>query len=125
MRIIRNAEEGRQLLLSRRPIETGELPMDMQETIFRTFGQELSPEEVVRRVIRDVREDGDNAVRFYNTKFDGAQAEELRVSDTEIRAAYDQVDAAVVDALRFAAERIRRYHELIDDYIDGHPPVSK
>jgi len=112
MRIIRNAEEGRQLLLSRRPIESSELPMDMQEGIFRTFGQELSPDEVVRRVIRDVREDGDNAVRFYNTKFDGAHTEDLRVSDAEIRAAYDQVDVAIVDALRFAAERIRQYHEL-------------
>ncbi len=86
--------------------------MDMQEATFRTFGQELSPDEVVRRIIRDVREDGDNAVRFYNSKFDGAQIEDLRVSDAEIRASYDLVDGAVVDALRFAAERIRHYHEL-------------
>ncbi len=112
MRIIRNAEEGRKLLLSRRPLEIEELPMDIRETTFRTFGQELSPEEVVRRVIRDVREDGDNAVNYYNLKFDGARTTSLRVSEEEVRAAYDQVDAEVVDALRFAAERIRQYHEL-------------
>jgi len=111
MRIIRNAEEGKQLLLSRRPLETEELPMEMRETIFRAFGQELSPEEVVRRVIRDVREDGDNAVRYYNTKFDGAHAEDLRVSTSEIRDAYDEVPAEVVEALKFAADRVRRYHE--------------
>ncbi|HNM79402.1 MAG TPA: hypothetical protein PKI89_13595, partial [Tepidiformaceae bacterium] len=64
MRIIRNAEEGKQLLLTRRALEAEELPMDMRETTFRTFGAELSPEEVVRRIIRDVREDGDNAVRY-------------------------------------------------------------
>ncbi|MEX1104260.1 MAG: histidinol dehydrogenase, partial [Dehalococcoidia bacterium] len=112
MRIIRNAVEGRELLLVRRPLETEELPMDMRETTFKAFGQELSPDEVVRRVIRDVREDGDNAVTYYNTRFDGAQGtHELRVSDEEIRAAYDSVDGEVVDALKFAAERIRRYHE--------------
>ncbi|MCK6564880.1 MAG: histidinol dehydrogenase [Dehalococcoidia bacterium] len=111
MRIIRNAEEGRRLLLSRKPLETEELPMDVRETIFRTFGQELSPDEVVRRVIRDVRDDGDNAVRFYNTKFDGAQTGELRVTEAEIRSAYDEVDSEVVEALQFAAERVRRYHE--------------
>ncbi|MBE7519390.1 MAG: histidinol dehydrogenase [Thermoflexaceae bacterium] len=111
MRIIRNAEEGRRLLLSRRPLETEELPMDVRETIFRTFGQELSPDEVVRRVIRDVREDGDNAVRYYNTKFDSAHTGELRVSEAEVRAAYDEVDIEIVEALRFAAERVRRYHE--------------
>ncbi|HEY4668590.1 MAG TPA: histidinol dehydrogenase [Tepidiformaceae bacterium] len=111
MRIIRNAEEGRRLLLDRKPLDTEELPMDMRETTFRAFGQELSPEEVVRRIIRDVREDRDNAVRFYNSRLDGAHAEELRVSEPEIRAAYDAVDGTIVDALKFAAERIRRYHE--------------
>jgi histidinol dehydrogenase len=111
MRIIRNAAEGRELLLSRKPLDTEELPMDVRETTFKTFGAELSPDEVVRRIIRDVREDGDNAVRYYNTKVDGAHADELRVSDAEMRAAYDQVDQEIVDALKFAAERIRRYHE--------------
>ena len=111
MRIIRNAEEGKRLLLSREPLNNDELPMDMRETTFRAFGQELSPDEVVRRVIRDVREDGDNAVRFYNSLFDGAQADELRVTAEETRAAYDAVDAEIVEALKFAADRIRRYHE--------------
>jgi histidinol dehydrogenase len=111
MRIIRNAEEGRRQLLSRRPLEMEELPMDIRETTFRAFGQELSPDEVVRRVIRDVREDGDNAIRFYNSRFDNAQTDDLHVSETEIRAAYDQVPAEVVDALQFAASRIRSYHE--------------
>jgi histidinol dehydrogenase len=111
MRIIRNAEEGKQLLLSRRPLETEELPMDMRETTFRTFGAELSPEEVVRRIIRDVREDGDNAVRYYNSKVDGATVGDLKVSRDEIAAAYNQLDDELVGALKFAAERIRRYHE--------------
>lgn len=111
MRIIRNATEGRDLLLSRKPLDTEELPMDLRETTFRTFGAELSPDEVVRRIIRDVREDGDNAVRYYNSKVDGAQADELRVSAADIRAAYDEVDQEFVEALKFAADRVRRYHE--------------
>jgi histidinol dehydrogenase len=111
MRIIRNAEEGRVLLLSRKPLDNEELPMDMRETTFRAFGQELSPDEVVRRIIRDVREDGDNAVQFYNSRFDGAHSEDLRVTEPEIRAAYDQVDPEIVGAMKFAAGRIRTYHE--------------
>ncbi|HET7738222.1 MAG TPA: histidinol dehydrogenase, partial [Tepidiformaceae bacterium] len=111
MRIIRNAEEGRTLLLSRKPLEDDALPMDIRETTFKAFGQELSPDEVVRRVIRDVREDGDNAVRFYNTRFDNAPTVELRVTEAEIQAAYAEVSGEIVEALKFAAERIRRYHE--------------
>jgi histidinol dehydrogenase len=111
MRIIRNAEEGRKLLLDRKPLDNEELPMEMRETTFRTFGQELSPDEVVRRIVRDVREDGDNGIRFYNSRLDGGNAAEIRVSESDIRAAYDQVDQEVVDALKFAADRIRSYHE--------------
>lgn len=111
MRIIRNAAEGKELLLTRRPLETEELPMDMRETTFRTFGQELSPEEVVRRIIRDVRDDGDNAVKYYNNRVDGAQVDDLRVSTDEIRAAYDSLDNELIEALKFAAGRVRNYHE--------------
>jgi histidinol dehydrogenase len=111
MRIFRNAEEGRQTLLSRRALDTEELPIGLRETTFRTFGQELSPDEVVRRIIRDIRDDGDNAVRYYNSKIDGATTEALRVSDEEMRAAYDAVDSEIVEALKAAAERVRAYHE--------------
>jgi len=111
MRIIRNAEEGRRELLSRKPLETEQLPMDMRETTFRAFGQELSPDEVVRRIVRDVRDDGDNAVRYYNSRIDGAQVEDLRVTPEETRRAYDSLDGELIDALKFAAGRVRDYHE--------------
>ncbi len=111
MRIIRNAEEGRRTLLARQPMDPESLPMEIRETTFRAFGQELAPEEVVRRVIRDVREDGDNAIRVYNSQFDNADTPTLRVTEEEVRAAYDAVDQEVVDAMKFAAGRIRSYHE--------------
>jgi histidinol dehydrogenase len=86
--------------------------MDLRETTFRTFGQELAPEEVVRRILRDVREDGDNAIHYYNSRVDGAQTSIIRVDESEMRAAYNAVDAELVEAMRFAAGRIRQYHEL-------------
>ena len=112
MRIIRNAEEGRRTLLARTPLDTEELPMDLRETTFRAFGQELAPDEVVRRIVRDVREDGDNGVRYYNQRIDNATTPELRVTPDEVAAAYDEVPSELVEALRFAADRIRQYHEL-------------
>ena len=111
MRIIRNAIEGKELLLSRKPVPEDELPMNIRETTFKTFGQELPPDEVVRRIIRDVRDDGDNAVRYYNLRIDGADTASLEVTRDEIDAAYREVDSEVVDALKFAGERVRAYHE--------------
>lgn len=111
MRIIRNSEEGKRTLLARKPLENDELPMEIRETTFKAFGQELSPDEVVRRIIRDVREDGDNAVKYYNSRIDGASPAELRVTADEIRDAYDTLDRELIEALQFAATRIRAYHE--------------
>jgi histidinol dehydrogenase len=58
-----------------------------------------------------VRAEGDAAVRRYTRAFDGAEYDALRVPRDEVQAAYDSVSPDLVDALRFAAERIRAFHE--------------
>jgi histidinol dehydrogenase len=58
-----------------------------------------------------VRQDGDTALRRLAQQFDGVSVAELRVSDEEIQAAYAQVDAAFLAALRQAAANIRAFHE--------------
>ena len=61
-----------------------------------------SPEQndTVRRIIDEVRQEGDTALRRLAQQFDGVDVAELRVSDEEIQAAYAQVDAAFLAALR-------------------------
>lgn len=131
MRIIRNAEEARRTILARAPLDADDLPLDMRETTFRAFGAEIAPEEAVRRILRDVREDGDNAVRYYNERIDGARIDDLRVSDDEFRAARDAVAPEVVEALTFAAGRIRAYHErqlrgaFVDFQMDGLGQITR
>jgi histidinol dehydrogenase len=72
-----------------------------------------SPEqnETVRRIIEEVRQDGDAALRRMAKEFDRVEVVELRVSDEEIQAAYAQVDAEFLAALRQAAANIRAFHE--------------
>ncbi|MFC5450909.1 histidinol dehydrogenase [Paenibacillus aestuarii] len=72
-----------------------------------------SPEqnETVRRIIEEVRQDGDAALRRMAQQFDRVSVAELRVSDEEIQAAYAQVDAGFLAALRQAAANIRAFHE--------------
>ncbi|MBP1964857.1 histidinol dehydrogenase [Paenibacillus aceris] len=72
-----------------------------------------SPEqnETVRRIIDEVRQDGDAALRRMAREFDRVEVAELRVSDEEIQAAYAQVDAGFLAALRQAAANIRAFHE--------------
>lgn len=79
---------------------------------------------IVREVVERVRTEGDRAVLDYTEQFDGVKlsAAELRVSDSDIQAAYQQVDPEFLAALRAAAENIRNYHEkqLESSWIDTH-----
>jgi histidinol dehydrogenase len=91
------------------------VPPAAQELIRRVFGAELGPAEVVDRILRDVREKGDAAIRRYNEEIDGMSPEAaknpLEVSRDEIERAQSEVDPALVEALTTAAERIRAFHE--------------
>ena len=86
------------------------LPEGIRAGIRATFGADLSAEEVVRRVVDDVRVRGDEAVRYYTSEFDRAAVSELRVPEATIDAAVGRVGHAVMGALHAAAERIRDFH---------------
>jgi histidinol dehydrogenase len=94
-------------------MDESDLPPAVRETVRRVFGAELDASAVVDRILRDVRQEGDAAVRRYNQQIDGVTHEgPLEVSRAEVEASYSQIDSALVDALRLAAGRIRDYHAL-------------
>ncbi|MEK7693605.1 MAG: histidinol dehydrogenase, partial [Chloroflexota bacterium] len=112
MRIVRGAEEGRRTLLRRQPLGETELPAAIRKKNAELFGADLPVEQQVRRVLDDVRREGDAAVRRYTRAFTGADYASLEVGRGEIAASYASVDASLVEALREAAEHIRTYHLL-------------
>ena len=67
---------------------------------------------VVKAIIDDVRARGDAALIDYSARFDRVDlaAVGLRVAEAEIDAAVAATEPAVLDALRFAAERIEKHH---------------
>jgi histidinol dehydrogenase len=69
-------------------------------------------EPAVRRIVADVRRNGDRALRRYSTKWDGlGKNEPLRVPEDELRQAWEQTNPEVQDAIEHAAGNIRRYAE--------------
>lgn len=67
--------------------------------------------QVVREVLAAVREQGDTAVRAYTEKWDGFVPENLRVTQEEIEAGANALDAQLYADLKEAADNIRLYHE--------------
>ena len=65
---------------------------------------------IVAPILEDVRNRGDQALRDYTSKFDGAQIDSVEVPASEIQAAYDSMDEAFIRVLKTAANNIRSYH---------------
>ena len=66
----------------------------------------------VREVIRDVRERGDSAIKYYSEKWDGFAPSKLRVSEDEMAEAVKNFDTLLIEDLSEAAANIRTYHEM-------------
>ena len=69
-------------------------------------------ERRVNDIIQNVREKRDEAVFEYTLKFDGATIDQdnIRVTEEEIKEAYEQVDPKLLDVIRKALVNIRDYH---------------
>ena len=67
----------------------------------------------VAAILADVKERRDAALFEYTKKFDGADisADNLVVTEEEIREAYETVDPSLVEIIRKALVNIRAYHE--------------
>jgi len=67
---------------------------------------------VVRAIIDDVRARGDAALIDYSARFEGIDLTKtgIQVSKADIDDAFAETDPKVLDALKFAAERIERHH---------------
>ncbi len=111
MRIIRDIEVARETLLKRLPAESVDLPAHVKARIIETFGQELTADEVVRRIIQNVRSKGDAALIEYAEILDGADLKQVEVPREEIVAAKKEVDENLLVSLKIAADNIRNFHQ--------------
>ncbi len=68
-------------------------------------------EEIVKKIIADVRNNGDEAVKSYTAKFDCENAEYYRVPDEVINDALTEADTEFVNAMLNAVENITAFHQ--------------
>jgi len=68
---------------------------------------------VVAQVIQQVRDRGDQALYQYTQEFDGfdAEARGLEVPQFRLQKALQEIPPKQLDALKYAVERVRNYHE--------------
>jgi len=105
-------ESAQNTILKRHPIDEVEIPERLQASIEEVFGKPLSPSEAVNIIIRNVREDGDEALRSWAERLDGGAPEQFRVTEKALNESLKDINSDQVAALENAAQRIRQFHEL-------------
>src|SRR5215211_5865973 len=94
-RLISDVEEARRELTRRRGFEEPDLSPRMEEGIRRVFGTDLSADEVVDRILRDVRNEGDAAILRYSAAFDGEAPPALEIPRGAWGAALTRLDSSL------------------------------
>ncbi len=110
MHLIRDASKARDQLLKGRGLGLDVAPARLTESINDVFGEPLTPALVVDRIVNKVRAGGDEAVRKLTQQLDSTLLSAFEIPSSEVVRAAGEVSADLLDALRFAADRIRRFH---------------
>ena len=120
-RIFTDLSEARDTILKRRSLRDYAVPDHIVERSVELFGERIMPEEAVRRIIRSVREGGDQALLHWNQRIDGVQSDNLLVTRAEMLAALGAIPPELRRALELAADRIRAFHrkQPVGSWIDA------
>ena len=85
--------------------------IDLVETIKRSEQDVNNVLDTVSEILNNVKKNGDAALKSYTEKFDGVLIDDLKVTDDEIKEAYDSLDETLLIALKQAAANIEKFHK--------------
>ena len=112
-------QTARQTILKRTSPDEFPVSQRVLDRITQLFGEQLTPEEAVSRILKDVRIHGDSALQTWTQRLDsfdpstersGQRLQLARVSKALIQSALDSISPAQRDALEKAAARIEEFH---------------
>ena len=105
-----NPKSARDILTRREMLTVDAVPEVVLDGIKRVFGEALTPDAAVARLLSDVRARGDAALREWTARIDGLAVDALDVPQEDWAAAYAALDPELRRALELSADRIRDFH---------------
>ena len=98
-------------ILKRREMQTvADVPEVVLQSIERVFGERLTPETAVARLLSEVRSGGDEALRAWTQRIDHVELGALEVAAADWAAAYERLDDRMRETMDLAVQRIRDFH---------------
>lgn len=108
---ILDVQTALQTILKRTPPDEMSVPEALLDGIQAIFGERIPPSEAVRRILKDVRNQGDSALRQWAERLDGSAPAAFRVQPDELSAAFASIPSEQQDALKAMTERIDSFHQ--------------
>ena len=103
-------QEAQRSILKRKAVDDLEVSEKLLQNIQLIFGAPLTPEEAVKKVLSDIRLEGDKGLQRWSDRIDGLNSTSFRVPMQEIQSANDNVSEDVLNALAASKERIFRFY---------------
>ncbi|GAP20554.1 histidinol dehydrogenase [Leptolinea tardivitalis] len=108
---IYDVETAQKTILKRSPLDEMPIPQQVLDRLKNTFGREISPAEAVREIIRDIRTNGNSAVRRWTQTLDQVNLADFRIPSAKIQNALNSLDPALRQALETSASRIEQFYQ--------------
>lgn len=104
-------QTARQTILKRTPPDEFPVSARVMDNIEKLFGERLTAEAAVTRILKDVRTRGDAALQDWTKRLDSLDLKPAPVSTALIQSALDSISPAQRDALEKAAARVEAFHK--------------
>lgn len=108
---IYDVETAQKTILKRSPLDEMPIPQQVLDRLKNTFGREISPAEAVREIIRDIRTNGNSAVRRWTQTLDQVNLADFRIPSAKIQNGLNSLDPALRQALETSASRIEQFYQ--------------
>jgi len=106
-----DSKTARATILRRVPLGDEDVPAPVLDRIEATFGERVSPQEAVTRILRDIRTQRDAALHAWTRKLDGKSPGSFRVSSDSLQAALNSISKEERAALELSASRIESFYK--------------
>ncbi len=103
-------QTARQSILKRTPPDEFPVSQHVLDGIKNLFGESLTAEQAVTKILKDVRTRGDSALQDWTKRLDSIDLKPAPVSKDMIQAAFNSLPPAQRDALEKAAARVEAFH---------------
>jgi len=106
-----DSKTARTTVLRRVPLGDEDVPISVLDRIEATFGERITPQEAVTRILRDIRTRGDAALHSWTEKLDGKSPNSFRVSSDALQTALNSISREDRAALELSASRIESFYK--------------